>query len=155
MTLLMTRCNSRVVHTDSTFPLTMMLKSTYLLPKYLSLLTLPWSLHVHDRDRGLLLPRLRLAKTTNQTASMTIPTVASPSPSYLSLPPWTFTNTSHPLASHRSFFLSSPRQYIESRRAFAQHKSQGKWFRRLWLLTSRYMWWNELERIVPVSRRTV
>lgn len=40
--------------------------------------------------------------------------------------------------------LSSPRAYMIAIRAFARHPSQTKWFRGLYCLFSRYLWWNEL-----------
>ncbi|KAI8456072.1 hypothetical protein BY996DRAFT_6993907 [Phakopsora pachyrhizi] len=54
---------------------------------------------------------------------------------------------------HQSFFLSDLEQYYRTRRAFNQHRSQKVWFRRLWLIFSRYMWINELHRVVPIEYR--
>jgi len=57
------------------------------------------------------------------------------------------------LSAHHSLFVSSPTQHYHGRRAFNQHVSQNVWFRRLWLLTSRFMWINELARVVPLEHR--
>jgi N-acetylglucosaminylphosphatidylinositol deacetylase len=59
------------------------------------------------------------------------------------------------LSAHNSLFIATPAQYWEARRAFNQHVSQQVWFRRLWLLSSRFMWINELQRVVPVNDRFV
>jgi hypothetical protein len=40
--------------------------------------------------------------------------------------------------------LSSPRAFKQAIRAFRQHPSQARWFRNLYCLCSRYLWWNEL-----------
>ncbi|KAA1129658.1 N-acetylglucosaminyl-phosphatidylinositol de-N-acetylase [Puccinia graminis f. sp. tritici] len=61
--------------------------------------------------------------------------------------------TASRLSAHNSLFIATPAQYWEARRAFNQHVSQQVWFRRLWLLTSRLMWLNELQRLVPVNDR--
>lgn len=61
----------------------------------------------------------------------------------------------HPFSSHPSLFINSPWQYLKARGAFKQHKSQVLWFRRLYMFASRYLWYNELEKIVPVHLRIV
>ncbi|KAF3392861.1 N-acetylglucosaminyl-phosphatidylinositol de-N-acetylase [Penicillium rolfsii] len=43
--------------------------------------------------------------------------------------------------------VSSWKTYLESRTAFGQHESQYSWDRMLYLIISRYMWFNTLERI--------
>jgi hypothetical protein len=43
--------------------------------------------------------------------------------------------------------VSSWETYLESRAAFGQHESQYSWDRMLYLVMSRYMWFNTLERI--------
>ncbi|KAI7936882.1 hypothetical protein MJO28_015781 [Puccinia striiformis f. sp. tritici] len=57
------------------------------------------------------------------------------------------------LSTHSSIFISTPTEYYEGRRAFNQHISQQIWFRRFWLVCSRYMWINELFRIIPIHHR--
>lgn len=61
----------------------------------------------------------------------------------------------HPYSTHASLLINSPWQYLKARGAFKQHKSQVLWFRRLYMFASRYMWYNELEKIVPVHVRIV
>lgn len=61
----------------------------------------------------------------------------------------------HPFARHATLLVNSPWQYLKSRTAFKQHESQVVWFRRLYMMASRYMWFNELEKIVPVHLRVV
>ncbi|OOQ88771.1 putative GlcNAc-PI de-N-acetylase [Penicillium brasilianum] len=47
----------------------------------------------------------------------------------------------------RVLIVSSWQTYLESRAAFGQHASQYSWDRSLYLVISRYMWFNTLERI--------
>ncbi|KAF7719508.1 Uncharacterized protein PECH_000866 [Penicillium ucsense] len=47
----------------------------------------------------------------------------------------------------RVLIVSSWKTYCESRNAFGQHESQYSWDRVLYLVISRYMWFNTLERI--------
>ncbi|CAI7637637.1 unnamed protein product [Penicillium crustosum] len=47
----------------------------------------------------------------------------------------------------RILLVSSWQTYLESRAAFSQHESQYSWDRVLYLVLSRYMWLNTLERI--------
>lgn len=46
----------------------------------------------------------------------------------------------------RVLLVSSWQTYLESRAAFGQHESQYSWDRVLYLVVSRYMWFNTLER---------
>ena len=62
---------------------------------------------------------------------------------------------SHPFSTHPTLLVNSPWQYLKSRTAFKQHKTQVVWFRRLYMMFSRYMWFNELEKVVPVHLRVV
>jgi N-acetylglucosaminylphosphatidylinositol deacetylase len=41
------------------------------------------------------------------------------------------------------------RQYLKTRRAFAHHKSQYSWDRNLYLIFSRYVWFNDLHVVPP------
>lgn len=61
----------------------------------------------------------------------------------------------HPFATHDSLLINSPWQYLQGRGAFKQHKTQVLWFRRLYMFFSRYMWFNELEKVVPIHVRVV
>ena len=61
----------------------------------------------------------------------------------------------HPFSSHSSLLVNSPWQYLKTRSAFKQHKSQVVWFRRLYMFFSRYMWFNELEKVVRIHERVV
>jgi N-acetylglucosaminylphosphatidylinositol deacetylase len=61
----------------------------------------------------------------------------------------------HPFSSHSSLLVNSPWQYLKSRSAFKQHKSQNVWFRKLYMLASRYMWFNELHKVVRIHERIV
>lgn len=162
---------SRIVHTDHSFPMTMMLESSTLISKYTSLFSLPLSLYRHHQTRKSLLPtfarpplhpfrdRVRLAQAVQRTLSHFNFTGIDPHP-----PPFNLSSGSNHteplsclsdsnLSTHHTLFLSTPSQYYEGRRAFNQHVSQNAWFRRLWLLFSRYMWINELRRIVPLEDR--
>ncbi|WAR64147.1 hypothetical protein PtB15_16B307 [Puccinia triticina] len=189
---------SRQVHSDPKFPMTFMLRSTWIFEKYTSLLSLPYTLYRHHRNRKSLLPQLvrprshpsrdkkRLAELVLQTlihlganlSSTPVPLSPQPTrsrPDSLPLstnPPTPPVGqeaqnasanagrqarrrapTDSPLSPHASLFLSTPAQYWEGRRAFNQHRSQQVWFRRLWLITSRFMWINELQRVVPLESR--
>ncbi|MBW0462863.1 hypothetical protein O181_002578 [Austropuccinia psidii MF-1] len=178
---------SRLVHTDPKFPITFMLRTTMLLEKYSSLLSLPYSLYRHHRYRKSFLPQfprpishpsqdkgrlealvLRTLLYLNATIdSFFLLNKTSPFPSVndtRSIPQDVALNSSSnsssqhrltdsKLSTHSSLFLSSPLQYYEGRRAFNQHVSQNVWFRRLWLIFSRYMWINELVRVVPIEDR--
>ncbi|KAL8290567.1 hypothetical protein RQP46_002825 [Phenoliferia psychrophenolica] len=44
-----------------------------------------------------------------------------------------------------SLFINSPTQYLQARVSFAQHESQKRWFRSLFILFSRYLWFVNLE----------
>ncbi|KKK19671.1 hypothetical protein ARAM_001660 [Aspergillus rambellii] len=46
-----------------------------------------------------------------------------------------------------ALLVSSWQTYLESRAAFSQHQSQYSWDRVLYLVISRYMWFNTLERL--------
>lgn len=61
----------------------------------------------------------------------------------------------HPFSTHPTLLVNSPYQYLKSRTAFKQHRTQIVWFRRLYMMFSRYMWFNELEKVVPVHLRVV
>ncbi|KAA1067804.1 N-acetylglucosaminyl-phosphatidylinositol de-N-acetylase [Puccinia graminis f. sp. tritici] len=123
---------SRLVHTDPKFPTTMMLRSPGLIEKYSSLFWMPYTLYRHHRT---------LSQDTQKTSSTDPIRKRRPSDSRLS--------------SHNTLLISTPGQYWEARRAFNQHVSQLAWFRRLWLLSSRLMWINELARVVPIDHRFV
>ena len=45
-----------------------------------------------------------------------------------------------------AFLLSSPADYRIARTSYNEHRSQGRWFRNAYCLTSTYMWWNRLQR---------
>lgn len=51
------------------------------------------------------------------------------------------------MTKERVLLVSSWKTYCESRQAFGQHESQYSWDRVLYLVISRYMWFNTLERI--------
>ncbi|OAV93070.1 hypothetical protein PTTG_08280 [Puccinia triticina 1-1 BBBD Race 1] len=123
---------SRQVHSDPKFPMTFMLRSTWIFEKYTSLLSLPYTLYRHHRNLG------QEAQNASANAGRQARRRAP---------------TDSPLSPHASLFLSTPAQYWEGRRAFNQHRSQQVWFRRLWLITSRFMWINELQRVVPLESR--
>ncbi|EGG05093.1 uncharacterized protein MELLADRAFT_116860 [Melampsora larici-populina 98AG31] len=167
---------SRIVHTDPSFPMTMMLESSSLISKYTSLFSLPLSLYQHHQIRKSLLPSFqrpllhpsrdseRLSKLVSQTLShfncsnhhptieknLSIPSV-NPNETLPDLKPVRITN--HNLSNHHTIFLSTVQQYYDARRSFNQHISQNVWFRRLWCLFSKYMWINELKRVVPIEDR--
>ena len=44
-----------------------------------------------------------------------------------------------------SLVVNSPSQYLRTRVSFAQHESQARWFRSLFILFSRYLWFVQLE----------
>jgi N-acetylglucosaminylphosphatidylinositol deacetylase len=62
---------------------------------------------------------------------------------------------SHPFSQHATLLVNSPWQYLKSRTAFKQHKSQVLWFRRLYMFASRYMWFNELLGVDRIHERVV
>ncbi|KAH9441242.1 hypothetical protein Pst134EA_029248 [Puccinia striiformis f. sp. tritici] len=120
---------SRLVHSDPHFPMTFMLRSRSLIEKYTSIiLSVPLSLYRHNRNHQ------------QESLNMT------------STPPMKRITDSR-LSTHSSIFISTPTEYYEGRRAFNQHISQQIWFRRFWLVCSRYMWINELFRIIPIHHR--
>ncbi|TPX68037.1 hypothetical protein SpCBS45565_g03337 [Spizellomyces sp. 'palustris'] len=51
------------------------------------------------------------------------------------------------MKSHSAVFVATPQQFLQARTAMTRHKSQLVWFRYLYILFSRYMIVNELERI--------
>ncbi|KAH9816253.1 hypothetical protein DFH28DRAFT_966593 [Melampsora americana] len=170
---------SRIVHTDHTFPMTMMLESSSLISKYTSLFSLPLSLYRHHQTRKSLLPTfqrppLHPSRDSERLSKLVFKTLSHFNYSHEIEPSSTTSNhlsnssviehpnqtdskpyriTDHPLSNHHSIFLSTVQQYFEGRRSFNQHVSQNLWFRRLWLLFSRYMWINELKRVVPIEDR--
>ncbi|KAG0150324.1 hypothetical protein CROQUDRAFT_88119 [Cronartium quercuum f. sp. fusiforme G11] len=165
---------TRLVHSDRTFPMTMMLESSSLLSKYTSLFSLPLSLYHHHHARKFILPSLarptlhpsrdrqRLAQLVLNTLSyLNLSTDTHPDPSSTHLANLStginqtdlLRPTDSNRSTHHSLFLSTPGQYVDGRRAFNQHVTQNAWFRRLWLVFSRYMWINELRRVVPLEDR--
>ena len=44
-----------------------------------------------------------------------------------------------------SLIVNSPAQYLQARVSFAHHKSQARWFRSLFILFSRYLWFLRLD----------
>ncbi|PLW43018.1 hypothetical protein PCANC_10038 [Puccinia coronata f. sp. avenae] len=109
---------SQLAHTDPQFPITFMLRSTWILEKYASLLSLPYSLYRHRRHQG----GAKRAAMRSMAAS----------------------SSEDEAGSGSAIFVSTPAQYYAGRRAFSQHVSQNVWFRWLWLASSRFMWINEL-----------
>jgi hypothetical protein len=53
----------------------------------------------------------------------------------------------HGTGNERVLLVSSWKTYLEARGAFGQHESQYSWDRVLYLVVSRYMWFNTLERL--------
>ncbi|KAI5479448.1 N-acetylglucosaminylphosphatidylinositol deacetylase [Pseudohyphozyma bogoriensis] len=47
-----------------------------------------------------------------------------------------------------SLFINTPSEYLRARRAFAKHGSQQAWFRSLFVVFSRYLWFVEVERVL-------
>lgn len=52
-----------------------------------------------------------------------------------------------PVDSSRMLLINTPKDYLASRRAFANHRTQYSWDRHLYLVASRYMFINELLKI--------
>ncbi|GAA5845118.1 hypothetical protein JCM3766R1_004442 [Sporobolomyces carnicolor] len=48
-----------------------------------------------------------------------------------------------------SLFVSSFEQFQRARRSFAAHQSQARWFRTLFVHSSRYLWYVQVDRVVP------
>lgn len=48
-----------------------------------------------------------------------------------------------------SLFINTWRDYLQTRRSFAAHKSQTRWFRTLFVSFSRYLWFVRLDRVFP------
>lgn len=56
-------------------------------------------------------------------------------------------NPNYDAYNDRALIVSDWQMYLRSRAAFAQHQSQYSWDRVLYLVLSRYMWFNTLQRI--------
>jgi len=100
-----------------TFPPTFVIHSTNTLAKYSSIFGLPWTLTARAWRR-----RRRCHQLSNVQPDQK--------------------------ARYRSsLFINTPAQYLQARQAFAQHRTQRVWFRDLYLLFSRYLWFVELTEI--------
>lgn len=59
--------------------------------------------------------------------------------------------TADPKDGARALLASSWDRYIKTRHAFAQHASQYTWDRHLYMIVSRYVWFNDLKRVEHVA----
>ncbi|KAG7291128.1 hypothetical protein NEMBOFW57_001139 [Staphylotrichum longicolle] len=59
--------------------------------------------------------------------------------------------TANPKDSARALLANSWDRYIKTRHAFAQHPSQYTWDRHLYMIVSRYVWFNDLKRVEHVA----
>lgn len=121
----------RAVLSDSPFPRAFVLSSTNVIAKYTSLASLPftlvgrWLQPVDQAPPSLLQPSSDASPHLNP----------APANGAQWCPPMTAS----------SLIVSSPAQYRIARQSFAQHRSQARWFRTLFTLFSRYLWFVELE----------
>jgi len=143
----------KAVNTDLDFPSVFTLRTTRsVLFKYASILSFPYVRLAHRN-------RLHRPLRTIQWDPDVQP-IASQKHAFLSQQPefpesLVQNGYAHPLSVHPSLLINSPAQYLRSRTGFKQHKSQVVWFRRFYMFLSRYMWFNELEKVVRVHERVV
>ena len=57
------------------------------------------------------------------------------------------TSTASPRDGARALVANTWHRYLRTRDAFAQHPSQYTWDRHLYMIISRYVWFNDLKRI--------
>lgn len=55
------------------------------------------------------------------------------------------------IATSRALVASSWHRYQKTRDAFRHHNSQYTWDRHLYMIVSRYVWFNDLKKIVPAA----
>lgn len=58
------------------------------------------------------------------------------------------------ISSSRALVASTWHRYQQTREAFRHHDSQYTWDRHLYMIISRYVWFNDLERIQPAQQNT-
>ncbi|KAK4238976.1 hypothetical protein C8A03DRAFT_14601 [Achaetomium macrosporum] len=63
------------------------------------------------------------------------------------------TTTADPRDGTRALVANTWDRYLKTRHAFAQHTSQYTWDRHLYMIVSRYVWFNDLKRVERVSSR--
>lgn len=129
----------RAVLSESPFPRTFILASTNVVAKYTSLASLPFTLVGR-----------RLQPGEYELPSLLQPSSSDASPLPPSDPSPRLANDAAqwcPPILPSSLIVSSPAQYRIARQSFAQHKSQARWFRTLFTLFSRYLWFVELEEL--------
>ena len=138
---------------DLTFPPVFTLRTTRsVLAKYSSMFSYPYIRMTHRWRLSHPLPKIIWDPDVHPIAFQKHPFLPA-HPDFT--PEQQADGYSHPFSSHPSLLVNSPWQYLKSRTAFKQHKSQVLWFRRLYMFFSRYMWFNELEKVVRVHERIV
>jgi N-acetylglucosaminylphosphatidylinositol deacetylase len=55
--------------------------------------------------------------------------------------------TADPKTTSRALMANTWQRYLKTREAFAQHPSQYTWDRHLYMIVSRYVWFNDLKRV--------
>jgi hypothetical protein len=155
----------RAVHLDPSLPPAYQLVTVPLMQKYSHLLTLPYTMFarwIRSPNADILVPLpfpLDLATSTSVQLSLFTPKSATssvpPGPTARATLPPDYRRFPHlqPRSTQPSLFLSSPAQHLSARAAFTRHASQSRWFRSLFCLFSRYMWINDLERVVSIRHR--
>ncbi|RKO83766.1 putative deacetylase LmbE-like domain-containing protein [Blyttiomyces helicus] len=96
----------------------------------------------HPNHRALY-SGIRRLKSTNPTPAYSLRTVSLPR-KYISILDLVFTC----LQPASALFVSSPLECARAQRAMIRHTSQMVWFRHLYIVFSRYMVVNELDRVV-------
>lgn len=59
--------------------------------------------------------------------------------------------TADPKDGARALVANTWDRYLKTRHAFAQHNSQYSWDRHLYMILSRYVWFNDLKRVERVA----
>lgn len=143
----------KAVNRDLSFPTVFTLRSTRsVVFKYASILSFPYVRLSYRSRLHKPLPELEWDPEAHPIPKQKHPFLSSSPQFPLARTPLGY---AHPFSTHPSLLINSPSQYLASRTAFKQHKSQVVWFRRFYMLLSRYMWFNELEKVVRVHERVV
>lgn len=59
------------------------------------------------------------------------------------------------IATSRALVASTWHRYQKTREAFRNHNSQYTWDRHLYMIISRYVWFNDLKKVVPTAAAAV
>ncbi|KNZ54117.1 hypothetical protein VP01_303g5 [Puccinia sorghi] len=152
---------SRMVHTEREFPMTFMLRSRSLVEKYMGLIWLPYSVYRHGRNRKLFLPELSRPRSHPSRDRKRLAELVVESLTHVGVSLSSANLSIHhhvPAERHeaRNNASSSPMAFGgvgPRRRALVTDSRLSAHHSLLWLLTSRFMWINELARVVPLEHR--